>query len=410
MIDLDLFQELYQSVSKNKLRTILAGFTVSFAILLFTLLFGIGNGLMNTFEENFNSDAQNSIYINASRTGQPYRGMQMGRKIQFKNDDYTFILKEFEDRIQYISPRIEKSNLMTIYRNKQNRYTMRAIYPDFQNLENCVITDGRFINWSDIKNHTKVAVIGKMVAKDLFPTVSPLEKPINIDGIIYNIVGVFTDEGGDNDERFIYTSFSTIQKLYGNNDKINNIALTYDPNLSVKAAINLGNAIEDKLKDKHSIAPEDQGAIRIHNYAEDNEKMEMMQYVLNFIILFIGIGTLIAGVIGISNIMIYNVKERTKEIGIRKALGATPFAILKMILLEAICLTIISGYVGLVAGALILNASKPMLEKYYILNPSISLPIIIYATVILVLSGIFAGYVPARRAAKIKPIIAINDK
>lgn len=410
MIDFDLFQELYQSISKNKLRTILAGFTVAFAILLFTLLFGIGNGLMNTFKKNFHSDAQNSIYISTSRSAQPYRGLQMGRKIQLKNDDFDFILKEFEDEIQYISPRIEKANLLTIYKNKQNRYTIRAIYPDFQYLENCIVSEGRFINWSDINNRSKSAVIGNMVAKDLFTNHSPLEQPINIDGIVYTIVGVFTDEGGDNDERFIYTSFSTIQKLYGNNDNLSNIALTYNPKLSVKSAVEFGINIEEKLKDKHSVAPTDQGAIRIRNFADDNSKIEMMHLVLNFIIFFIGAGTLIAGVIGISNIMIYNVKERTKELGIRKALGATPFAILKMIMVEAVILTTVSGYIGLVLGAIILNSAQPILEKYYIVNPSIDISVVIYSTIVLILSGVFAGFIPAQRAAKIKPIIAINDK
>jgi putative ABC transport system permease protein len=410
MIDLDLFQELYQSISKNKLRTILAGFTVAFAILLFTLLFGIGNGLMNTFEKSFSSDAQNAIFINASRTSKPYRGLQMGRKIQLKNNDYDFLLKEFDSNIQYISPKIEKMSLMTIYKSKQNRYNMRAIYPDYQFLENAKIESGRFINWSDIKNKTKCAVIGKMVETDLFLHTLAIEKQINIDGIVYQIVGVFTDEGGDNDERIIYTPFTTIQKMYGNNDHVNSIELTYNPNLPVKDAINFGTKIEVKLKEKHTVDPEDQGAIRIFNLADANQKMETMHYVLNFIILFIGSGTLIAGIIGISNIMIYNVKERTKEIGIRKALGATPMAIMKMILLEAVLLTTFSGYLGLIIGTLILNSSKTILEKYFILNPTISTPVIVGATIILVLSGVFAGYVPARRAAKIKPIIAINDK
>ena len=410
MIDFDLFQELYQSISKNKLRTILAGFTVAFAILLFTLLFGIGNGLMNTFEKSFSSDAQNAIFINASRTSKPYRGLQMGRKIQLKNNDYDFLLKEFDSNIQYISPKIEKGSLMTIYKSKQNRYNMRAIYPDYQFLENAKIESGRFINWSDIKNKTKCAVIGKMVEKDLFIHTPALEKQIIIDGIVYQVVGVFSDEGGDNDERIIYTPFTTIQKMYGNNDYVNSIELTYDPNLPVKDAINFGSKIEEKLKEKHTVNPEDQGAIRIFNLADANQKMETMHYVLNFIILFIGSGTLIAGIIGISNIMIYNVKERTKEIGIRKALGATPMAIMKMILLEAVLLTTFSGYLGLIIGTLILNSSKSILEKYFILNPTISTPVIVGATIILVLSGVFAGYVPARRAAKIKPIIAINDK
>jgi len=410
MFDLDRWHEIFQTLSKNKLRTVLSGFTIAFAILLFTLLFGMGNGLKHTFEKQFAADAQNSVYIRSGRTSKPFKGLQSGRKIQFKNDDIKFINEKFEDEIQYFSPNIERNNVQTIYKGEQNRYTVRGVYPDYQPLESAEIIEGRFISVLDLKKRAKVIAIGRLVEKDLFGSLSALGKNITLDGISYKVIGVFSDPGGDRDERHIYTPFTTAQGMYRDNDELDRFGLTFNPNLNVDKALKFSNTLTKLLKKKHNVAPRDQSAIRVQNYAERTRGVQQFMTVLNIIILFIGIGTLIAGIIGISNIMVYIVKERTKELGIRKALGATPKSIIGMIMLESIFVTAISGYVGLMIGVFTLKAFGKKLEEYGILNPSVEIYVVIGATVVLIIAGTIAGYIPATRAANIKPIEALNDE
>jgi putative ABC transport system permease protein len=409
MFDIDRWREIFESIKNNKLRTVLSGFTIAFAILLFTLLFGIGNGLKNTFENEFAKDSMLSIYIWSGRTTKPYKGLQSGRKIQLKNADYKFLIDEFDDKMQTISPRIQKF-VKAVYKGEQNNYTLRAVYPSYITLESAVIESGRFLNMFDIQKKSKVITIGRLVEKDLFGQLSAIGKEIILDGISYKVIGTFADPGGDNDERYIYTPFTTIQRLYGNTDNVDSFGITYNPKLSVDQALAFGKRIEKKLKEKHSVSPKDQRAIRIDNYAEGNKKVSMMMLVLNIIIMFIGIGTLIAGIIGISNIMVFIVKERTKELGIRKALGASPKSIVGMIMLESIFITALSGYVGLLIGSAILNLMGDSLEYYFITNPSVSSGVVIGATILLVIAGTIAGYLPAKRAARIKPIVALRDE
>ncbi len=409
MFDLDRWREIFQTLSKNKLRTALSGFTIAFAILLFTLLFGVGNGLKHTFEKQFAADAQNSVYIRSGRTTKPYKGLQSGRKIQFKNDDTKFINELFEDEIQYFSPNVERFNVSAVYKGEQNRYTVRGVYPDYQPLESAVIQEGRFLSVLDLKKRAKVIAIGRMVEKDLFGELSAMGKSISLDGIAYKVIGIFNDPGGDGDERYIYTPFTTAQGMYRENDELDRFGLTYNPKLSVDEALVFTNLLTKLLKEKHSIDPRDQRALRVQNYAQGTKDVQAFMMVLNIIILFIGIGTLIAGIIGISNIMVYIVKERTKELGVRKALGATPKSIIGMIMLESIFVTAVAGYIGLMIGVFTLKAIGKSLEDYGILNPSVETYVVVGATIVLIIAGTIAGYVPAKRAARIKPIEALND-
>jgi putative ABC transport system permease protein len=410
MFDLDRWIEMFQTLKKNKLRTILSGVTIAFAILLFTLLFGIGNGLKHTFEKQFAGDAQNSVYIRSGRTTKPYKGLQSGRKIQFKNDDTKFINEKFEEDIQFFSPNIERYNVQAVYKGEQNRYTVRGVYPDYQPLESAEIIDGRFLSVLDIQKRAKVIAVGRLVEKDLFGELSAIGKNINLDGISYKVVGVFSDPGGDNDERYIYTPFTTAQGMYRDNDELDRFGLTYNPKLSVDQALSFTRTLTKMLKEKHNIDPRDQGALRVQNYAEGAKGVQQFMMVLNVIILFIGIGTLIAGIIGISNIMVYIVKERTKELGIRKAIGATPKSIIGMIILESIFVTAIAGYSGLMIGVFTLKAIGDKLETFFIINPSVETYVVVSATIVLVIAGTIAGYIPAKRAARIKPIVALNDE
>lgn len=410
MFDLDRWIEIFQTLSKNKLRTALSGFTIAFAILLFTLLFGVGNGLKHTFEKQFASDAVNSVYVRSGRTTKPYKGLQSGRRIQFRNDDSKFINEKFEDEIEFFSPNIERGNVQAIYKGEQNRYTVRGVYPDYQPLESAIIQDGRFLSYLDLKRRAKVIAIGRLVEQDLFGQLSALGKNITLDGISYKVVGVFNDPGGDRDERFIYAPFTTTQGIYKTNDEIDQFGFTFNPELSIDKSIAFTNLLTKMLKEKHNVDPRDQGAIRVFNYAERTKNVQQFMIVLNVIILFIGIGTMIAGIIGISNIMVYIVKERTKELGIRKALGATPKSIVGMIMLESIFVTALSGYLGLLLGVFLLEALGKSLEDYGILNPSVETYVVVGATIVLVIAGTIAGYIPAKRAARIKPIVALNDE
>jgi len=409
MFDLDLWREIFQSINKNRLRTILSGFTVVFAIMLFTILFGIANGLQNTFAEAFADDANNSIFVQSGETTKAYKGLQAGRRIQFENKDFNYIKDDNGDKIEFITARIYK-NVTATFRNEQNNYNVRAVHPDHQYLENTLVTQGRFINQRDLDEETKVVVIGRLVEEDLFLKTLALGKYINLSGIQYKIVGVFEDVGGDNEERLIYMPVTTAQRVYGNNEYIDQINLTYNPEMDFDQAIAFSNSLEKKLKERFSIAALDQRGIRVRNMAEASKNVNQMMTVLGIIVFIIGMGTLIAGIVGISNIMIFIVKERTKEIGIRKALGAQPKSIVSMILIESVLITAIAGYIGLLIGTGVLKAVGPSLKQYFITNPSVSTSLVISATIALVFAGTLAGYLPAKKASKIKPIVALRNE
>ncbi|AXP81069.1 Macrolide export ATP-binding/permease protein MacB [Mariniflexile rhizosphaerae] len=408
MFDLDLWREIFQSINKNRTRSLLSGFTVAFAILLFTILFGIANGLQNTFSEAFVDDASNSIFIQSGRTTKANKGFQAGRQIQFKNEDFNYIKEEFGNKVEYITARIY-NNIQASFRNEQGSYSLRGVHPDHQFLEKTQVQEGRYINQTDLVNRTKVVVIGKKIEEDLFLKTTALGKYINLSGIPYKVVGIFTDDGGDHEESIIYMPVTTSQQVYGNNDYIDQINLTYNPELDYDEALAFSNTLSKKLKERFSVASSDQRAVRVHNMAEGTKAVSQMTFGLTVIILVIGFGTLIAGIVGISNIMIFIVKERTKEIGIRKALGASPKSIISIILIESIIITAIAGYVGLLIGVGVVELAEPVLKDYFIKDPGVSNSLVIGATITLISAGAIAGYLPAKKASQIKPIVALRN-
>lgn len=409
MFDRDLWREIFQSIQKNKLRSILSGFTISFAILIFTLLFGIANGLQNTFESFFVSNASNAITIRTGKTSKPYKGNQSGKKIQLSNADFEFLKKKNASKIEYSSGRIYK-NFRVSHHNEHRNYNIKAVHPEHQFIEKSSMTRGRFINTSDLHNARKVAVIGKKVSDDLLQNKFPIGKYIQMQGIAFKIVGVFEEADDDNENSVIYIPLNTAQNLYEKNNYLNEISLTYNPTMNYEEALDFGYLIKKQLQERLTVAPKDQRAIRIRNNAEGKKGIDQLMFVIGILILFIGFGTLIAGIVGISNIMVYIVKERTKELGIRKVLGASPRAIVSLILLEAISITSLAGYLGIFIGIGALNLIDDKLEAYFIQDPHVDTPIVVGAVIVLIIAGAIAGYVPAKRASQIKPIVALRTE
>jgi len=412
MIDFGFFREIFQSISKNKLRTLLSGFTVAFAIMLFAILFGVANGLQNSFNSEFSGDANNSIFIFSGRTTKAVKGMQVGRRIIFDNELYETLKKEYKNDIEFISGRVYK-NLTASYKNEKSGYTIRAVNPDHQFIEKTDIIKGRYINQLDLKNKAKNIVIGKLVWEDLFNGEDPIGKYIDLSKIKYKVVGLYVDkeEGADsNEERIIYMPISTAQQIYGGNDYIDQINLTFDPSMSGDQAIAFSNKLLKRIKQIFSVAPNDQAAVRIRNQAAALEEVGTFNAVLSILVLIIGFGTLIAGIVGISNIMIFIVKERTKEIGIRKALGAQPSSIERLIIFESVLITSIAGFFGLIAGSIILDSMEETLKEYFIKDPGVSTSLVIGAAITLIIAGTIAAYLPAKRASRIKPIVALRDE
>ena len=409
MFNRDRWTEIFETIGKNKLRTFLSGFTVSLGIFIFIILFGLGNGLKNTFQEFFLDDASNAIFLYPGKTSKPYKGFKANRRIEFRNDDLRDIKENFSFYLEHLTPRITRNSL-TRYKNQSNNYSTRAVAPGHQFVEKTILMKGRYINQSDISRKTKVAVIGRMVAKDLFKSEEAIGKYINLGSSAFKVVGIFQDEGGDNEERNIYIPFTTRQLIEKSNDKVDQIILTYRKELGYLGAMGLENGLKKYFKEKKSVSPEDPNGFYIRNIADDLRETQQFAVVLQLIVSFVGLGTLIAGIIGISNIMVFVVKERTKELGIRKALGATPNSVIKMVLQESVFITIISGYLGLIFGVLVLENIGVKLDKYFIKNPFIEISTALMATVVLIIFGAIAGYIPAKRASSIKPIIALRDE
>ena len=410
MFDKDRWIEIFETINKNKLRTFLAGFTVSLGIFIFIMLFGLANGLENTFEKYFKDDQLNTIWINGSRTSKPYAGYESNRRIRFKNEDLEDIQNKYDFFIKGITPRITISSEVG-YKLKSNNYTVRGVGPYHQFNELTVIMNGRYINEADIFNKERNVVIGRLVKQDLFGSENPIGKFINGGGRSWKVVGVFQDDGGDNEERMIYCSYTTLQSILKSSDEVDQIIISYNPEIGYQGAIEFEKNIKKYLKSKKKIDPKDPKGISVRSASNDMQQNEQFSSALNYMIIFIGIGTLLAGIIGISNIMVFVIKERNKEFGIRKAIGATPNSIIALVLQESIFITTISGYVGLFFGVLLLSSIGDKLEKkYFITDPYVDFNFAVSATIMLVFFGALAGYLPAKKAAMIKPIKALNEK
>ncbi|MCF8464235.1 MAG: ABC transporter permease [Flavobacteriales bacterium] len=409
MFDLDKWQEIFETIGKNKLRTFLTGFSVFWGIFMLIILLGSGNGLRNGFEEEFKSDAINSIWVYQGSTTIPYKGMQPGRHIGFTDDDHNAL----DGRIvglENVASRLWLNNRDMVYGDKKGNYGVISTHPGQFYAENATMVTGRFLNEIDIEERRKVIVLGIPIQQELFPNGDHLGKELNVGGISFTVVGTFKDGGGDQDNRRGYIPMTVGQMVFDRGRNVHAMSSTIG-NATPEESLVIEQKIRERLAALHQFSPEDKRAVWINNTTD--QFMQVLN-VLNAISLFvwiIGIGTIIAGIVGIGNIMMIVVKERTREIGIRKALGATPFSVVSLIIMESIFITSIAGYLGLVAGVFTLEAVSGMIEDPGIFqNPSVDLSTASIATLVLIVAGTLAGLVPAIKAASISPIEALREE
>ncbi|MBL7914088.1 MAG: ABC transporter permease [Bacteroidia bacterium] len=411
MFDLDKWQEIFSTISKNKLRTVLTGFSVAWGIFMLIILLGSGYGLQNGVENQFRSSAVNSIFVRGGSTSMAYGGFQPGRDIQLENEDYDLVNNNVP-QIDHITSRFFiRGEINVSYKNKFSSFEVRSVHPDHAFIENTVIHKGRYINDSDLEEYKKVACIGTLVVEQLFAKdEDPLGKYIKVNGIAFLVVGVFEDEEGDYENRMVYLPITTAQKAFNGQGRIRQILLTTG-DATVEESNEIVDDITTMLANRHNFDKNDSKALSIWNNYEEYKKVIGMMGNIRMFIWFIGIGTIMAGIVGVSNIMMIVVKERTKEIGVRKALGATPASIVSLIIQESVFITAVAGYLGLVAGVGLLELVSTFVPKSdFFDHPEVNLGVAISATVVLVVSGAIAGLIPARRAAKINPVVALRDE
>lgn len=410
MFDIDKWQEILETIRKNKLRTFLTAFSVLWGIFMLVILLGVSQGLQNGIESSFSDDAINSIWVRSGKTSMPYKGLKSNRKIQFTSEDYHHILNSVKG-IEYASARETVWNAKVTYNNEYNTYPIRAVNPGHRYIENTLMESGRFISEDDLLQKRKLAVIGVDVAADLFKNgEDPLGRYIEVFGVPFKVMGVFRDTGNDREQRYIYVPLTVGQQVFGDGEDIDMFVVTTGA-LPLARTEAMADEIENYLKMKYTVAPEDDAAINIRNNNVEFRKISDIMLGVKVFVWIIGIFTIIAGVVGVSNIMSVVVKERTREIGVRKALGATPFSVVSLILQESVFITALAGYLGLVLGVFTLEGVSNMVGKQSMFErPEVNFTIAVSTLVILVFAGAFAGLFPAVRAARIKPIVALRDE
>lgn len=405
MFDIDKWNEIFETLNKNKLRTFLTSFAVFWGIFMLVILLGAGNGLRNGVTNQFNTDAINAIWIWGGRTNLAYKGLKPGRRVQLDNADYDY-LETLKDA-DYTSARVSIRNATISYNNRGGAFQIDAVYPGNAHIENCKIEKGRFINDFDVKEFRKVTSIGMGIVEDLYKDVDPIGTYLNLNGIPFKVVGVYSEER-ENEQLRAYIPISTGQRVFASQNRLDNLQLTTG-DLELHESLALAEDIRLQLAANHRFDVNDRRAVNINVDAENYEEIMNILLGIKLFILIIGAGTIVAGIVGVSNIMTIVIKERTKEIGVRKALGATPLSITGMVLQESIFITSVAGYFGLLAGVGLLEIIGPYVQSDFFSHPEVNVDIAIGTTITLIVAGAFAGFFPARRAAKIKPVVALRD-
>ncbi|WP_396635589.1 ABC transporter permease [Maribacter sp. R77961] len=417
IFDSNTWQEIFGSISKNKTRTIITIIGVLWGIFIYIGLSGAAKGLDNGFERQFESVAMNSMFVWAQSTSVPYDGFKTGRQLQLKLGDVE-VLKNRIPEINYIAPRNAKGVFgdapgLIVRGQKSGNYAVYGDFPVFTKIATKKIYDGgRFINDEDIEQTRKVCVIGERTEKELFEKgENPIGGYIRIDDIFFQVVGVhkFTPGGGFETDSDIFIPFTTYRKLYNTADNVGWLTIAaYDDADVIKAEQN----VKATLKNIHRVDPEDERAFGSFNLGEIFNKIMGFSKGMTFLSLIVGIATILAGVIGIGNILLISVKERTKELGVRRALGATPAEVRNQIILESVFLTLLAGIIGIILGALVLSAINGFTQgvDFPYTNPTVPIPLVLGALAIMVVLGTLIGLIPAQRAVSIKPIDALREE
>ncbi len=414
MFDIERWQEIFDTIRKNKLRTFLTGLSVASGIFILVILLGFGQGMQNGIAHEFEQDASTSVWVWPGMTTMEYKGMNPGRRIQLRNGNFEYWSRAEGDRIERESPRLFVRDVSVNYGNEALVYGIHGVASGFQFIENAKMSQGRFINLMDHESTAKVVVIGDKIRKDVFGHLeTPIGEYIEFSGLPFKIVGVYK-ELREREEETLYIPLSTAQKVFNGGDLVSNLAYTLPPAENFDQAVAEAVAFKDELRQylqqAHTIAPEDTSAIQVWSAMEEAKRYYSLTGNIKFFFWFVGICTIIAGVVGVSNIMLIVVKERTREIGIRKALGAKPWSIVGMILHEAIFVTALSGFLGLILSMGLLELVGPHVEVDYIMNPSVNLTVALSTVFVLILAGTIAGFFPAWRAANIRVINALRDE
>ncbi len=402
LFEKDTWQEIYGSIRKNKTRTAITIFGAFWGILLLVGLLGAAKGIENSFNGMFGDFATNSVFMSGSKTSMPFKGFQEGRQINLRLSDVDKIRSEIEG-IQFVVPR-NATGGQVIHGLKTGNFTVFGDFPLIDEVQKKSLIEGRFINQSDIDENKKICVISEGVYKELYDKKEEsIGTYIKVSGINYKVVGVYTSsrfEGKNN----IHIPFSTFKVVYNKGDKFSWMVVTgkkeYDI-VQVEADVKL------LLKNLHKIHPDDNRAFRGFNLGKEISKVNGFLTGMQFLTWFVGIATLIAGVFAIGNILLITVKERTKEIGIRRALGATPNKVRQQIILESLFLTLLAGSLGIIAGGLILMFVD---SKEWLTNPTVNIPIVLIAYAVLVILGTLIGFIPAYMATVVKPIDALREE
>lgn len=419
MFDREKWNEILEALTANTFRTLLTAFGVFWGIFILVILLAASNGLENGIRKGFDGIATNTMFMWTQTTSKPYKGLPKTRRYDFKNSDVDALKQKFPDLL-YVSPRNQLGDFNGVSNvvrgTKTGAYTIYGDYPELVKQEQMDIVKGRFINQQDILSKRKVTIIGQGVINELYKSAEEVMGTyIKINGVNFMVVGVYKSKGQNNGnaesaQKNIFIPFTTFQQAFNFGDKVGWMALTANDDASITE---LRPGILAFMRERHSIHPDDERAVGNFDLFAEFQKVQDLFMVLKFIAYFVGTLVLLSGIIGISNIMLIVVKERTNEIGIRRALGATPGAIRSQILLEAIFLTIIAGMFGIaVATGLlaILNmilASMPS-EGMMFINPSVDLVVVFIALLILVGSGLLAGFIPAQTAINVKPVDALR--
>ena len=414
----ELLLEIWTSIRRNKLRTFLTGFSVAWGIFMLVILLGSGNGLKNGVLSNFGEYAVNSIDLYGGWTSKPYKGYEKGRRIRMWNSDLEILSREFPE-IDKVAANSWFNNHTATYGKDFTKVWLRGSLPTIEQIEGVKIISGRFINEADIRSYRKSLVIDESMQTLFFKGGDPLGAKMKIDSAVFTVVGVYKGDA-QRSSSSCYIPLTTGQLLYkANNPEINNTILTLRDIDTDEQMKDLEKRILRRLAAEHHFDPEDESAIWLDNNMERYKNMMVVFNGISLFVWIIGLGTLLAGIVGVSNIMLVTVTERTFEFGIRKALGAKPASIIRLILTESVLITALFGYVGMVLGVAVMEGVNYLMNQMpaqssdgfspsVFLNPTVDLSVAVSATIVLIVAGLIAGYVPAYRAAQLKTIDALR--